>query len=518
MMHFPEQAMTVLRSVWRQRWLAVITAWTVAVLGGVLVAVTPERYEAQARIHVDTQTVLKPLMSGLAFQPDIDQQVRMLARTLISRPHVERLSNDAAIGWPQGTPEQAAKRVEMLLKAIKVEQAGGSNLYAISYRDSDAQRANRLVTALVGLFMNASTDTKRRDSEEASRFIDEQIRAYEAKLIESENRLKEFKLRNMNVGVTNNQDFFSRISALNDDVARIRLALGAAEQSRDALKRELAATEPQIASDTPTPGVSSLTPDLDARIDTQRRQLDEMLRRYTDEHPDVQSTRRTIAQLEAQRRSELDLLRSQAGGKARAAATAGNPVFQKLRISLAEAEANVASLRSQLGTQQARLEEIKAQAGRVPQAEAELAQLNRDYDIMRKNYEQLVSRREAASLGVKIDQQASLADFRLVEPPRVLPTPVFPSRTQLALVVMLLALVAGAAAAFGVSRLKPTFSSERDLRAFTKRPVLGGLTRLADARQTLLDRQDRLRVMGAMGLFLVVHVAWLIWLSVRPGT
>lgn len=518
MINWTEQAVAASRAVWRQRWLAVIVAWGVAAVGAAVVAVSQERFEAGARIHVDTQTVLKPLMSGLAFQPDIDQQVRMLARTMISRPNVEKLASDPTIGWPKSDPEQTLRRVEALLKAIKVETSGGTNLYAITYRDSDAQRAHRLVNALVNLFMVSSTNTKRRDSEEASRFIDEQIRAYEGKLIDSENRLKEFKLRNMGVagGAGTDKDYFGRMSTLNDEVAKLRLALSAAEQSRDALKRELTATEPALGEVATVPGVLSLTPDLDARIDAQRRALDDMLRRYTDEHPDVQTTRRTIAQLEAQRRSELEVLRSQStSSRARAAATAANPVYQKLRVSLAEAEANVASLRGQLTTQIGRLEEIKAQAGRVPQAEAELAQLNRDYDIIRKNYEALVARREQASMGVKIDQQSPLADFRVIEPPRVSATPVFPGRVHLAAGVMILALALGLAAGYAASLLRPTFASERELREFTKRPVLGSMVKLVDVRQQMLERQDRMRVIGAMGAFLLAHLGWLVWLSMR---
>jgi polysaccharide chain length determinant protein (PEP-CTERM system associated) len=468
MINFTRQATSVVRAVWRRRWLGAISAWVAAVVLGVLALAIPERHEARARIYVDTQTVLKPLMSGLAFQPDIDQQVRMLARTLISRPNVERLARDKTIGLPQGDEAQMNRLIDDLTKAIKVELSGGNNLYQISYRDVDGQRANRLVTTLVGLFMDSSADSKRRDSEEASRFIDEQIRSYETKLTEAEGRLKDFKLRNMNVTVVNNQDYFARMSLMTDDIGRLKVALAAAEQSRDALKRELASTEPQVAdaAAAATP-VMSLTPELDARLDTQRRQLDEMLRRYTDEHPDVQSTRRTIAQLEAQRNREQDGARSsgQSPSRARAAAAAANPMFQRLRVSLAEAEANVASLRGQLGSQSVRLEEIKSQAGRVPQAEAELAQLNRDYDIIRKNYEQLVSRREAASLGVKIDQQSSLADFRLVEPPRVQPKPVFPSRFQMAVGAMLLSLAIGMAAAYAASLLNPTFANESELRS-----------------------------------------------------
>lgn len=495
--------------------MAVAVAWIVALAGALVVWVVPERHEARARVYVDTQTVLRPMMVGLAFQPDIDQQVRMLGRTLISRPNVERLVNNPAIGLEKLEPGQLDAQIESLMKSIKVELTGGNNLYAISYRDQDPVRARKLVEVLVGMFMESGLDTKRKDSAEASRFIDEQIKQYEGKLTEAENRLKDFKLKNMSVAATTNQDYFARIQTLTDDVNRLRVQLSAAEQSRDATRRELGNEEPNL----PVAAASaiSLTPDLDSRIETQKRQLDEMLRRYTEEHPDVLTTRRIISQLEDQRRREMDALKS-TNSAARKAAAATNPVFQRLRLNLADAEANVASLRSQLGNQQARLEEIRAQANKVPQAEAELVQLNRDYEIMRRNYDQLVQRREAASLGVKIDQTSSMADFRLIEPPRVLPSPVFPSRIQLAIGVMLLSVIAGIAAAYAQTLLNPVFSSERELREFTKRPVLGSLLKVDDPRDRDLERQDRLKLAGVMSLFVLANVGWVAWISLRSAS
>lgn len=505
------------RSVWRHRWLAVIVAWSVAVLGAIAVWVMPEKYAASARVYVDTQTVLKPLMAGLAFQPDIDQQVRMIGRTLISRPNVERLVKDPALGLTRGSSATEDQLVDGLMKAIKVENNGGANMYAISYRDIDSARALKLVDTLVAMFMEAGVDSKRRDSQDASRFIDDQIKLYEGKLTEAESRLKDFKLRNMSVAVSSNQDYFARMAVLTDDIARLRVQLNAAEQSRDAMRRELASELPQLPVEA-APAIASHTPELDARLDAQKRQLDEMLRRYTDAHPDVIATRRTIAQLEQQRSQESEVRSRVESARPKVAAAPTNPVFQRLRVSLADAEANVASLRSQIGTQQARLEEARAQAGRVPQAEAELAQLNRDYDIIRKNYEQLVARREAASMGVKIDQSSSLADFRVVEPPRVLPTPVFPSRMHLALAAMLLALAAGIGAAYAMSMVKPTFSSEKELREFTKRPVLGGLTRIQDAAELEMGRMDRLRLAGFAGAFLVCHMGWIAFVAMHAAT
>jgi polysaccharide chain length determinant protein (PEP-CTERM system associated) len=510
---FTRQAAILVASVWRHRWTAVAVAWLVAILGALVVMVVPERREARASIYVDTQTVLRPMMVGLAFQPDIDQQVRMLGRTLISRPNVERLVNNPTIGLEKVDPSQVDSQIENLMKTIKVVQTGGNNLYAISYRDVDGERARRLVEGLVALFMESGVDSKRKDSAEASRFIDEQITAYESKLTEAENRLKEFKLKNMNVASTQTQDFFGRIQSMTDEVNRLRVQLNAAERSREAIRRDLESEEPQLPMGAAS--AVSLTPDLDERIRTLKRQLDDMERRFTDNHPDVRTTRRMIAELEQGRRDELARLQAE-NPKRRAAAT--NPVYQRLRNNLSDAEASVASLRGQLEAQVARLDEIRSQANQVPQAEAELAQLNRDYEIMRRNYDQLVQRREAASLGVKIDQTSSMADFRLIEPPRLLPSPVFPGKLQMAAGVMLLALLAGGAVAYAMTLLNPTFASERELREFTKRPVLGSLTKIEDPRDRDLQRQDRMKLAGVMGLFLLANVGWMAWISTRTAS
>jgi len=80
---------------------------------------------------------------------------------------------------------------------------------------------------------------KRRDSEAARRFIDEQIKVYEKKLEEAENRVKEFKIRNVGFTGGGGQDYFTRMNALTEEAAKARLELRAAEESRDALKREL---------------------------------------------------------------------------------------------------------------------------------------------------------------------------------------------------------------------------------------------------------------------------------------
>jgi len=505
-----EELLIALRAIWRRRWLAIAVMWGVAIVGFAIVWVMPNRYEANARIYVDTQTVLKPLMQGLAFQPDTDQQVRMLAKTLVSRPNVEHiLKATHAKVPPTGIAHE--KAIDEMIDRIKVD--GGGNLYVISVKDTDPTAAKAVVAALVDLFVGNGTEAKQRDSSEAGSFIDEQIKTYEAKLSEAENRLKDFKIRNFGVSGVSTQDYFARTSAISDEVTRLQIAYAAAVQSRDALKRELSSEDPHLPADASNPLLPPMPSELDSRIDTQKKQLDELLRKYTDAHPDVISARQTIRQLEAQRAAERAAAKN--GGHSGSAAT--SPVFQRIRVSLADAEANVASLGSQLSAQQARLAELRATASKAPQAEAELAQLNRDYDVIRKNYEMLVSRRESASLGVKMDESAQLADFRVIEPPHVMPKAVFPDRTALATLAMLASVGLGLGLAWALSLIYPTFSTPRQLEVATKRPVIGMISNVTTTGLALARRRDLQRIILVMAVFFAAQGVWIVLVTKRLG-
>jgi polysaccharide chain length determinant protein (PEP-CTERM system associated) len=507
------QILTALRGMWRRRWIGLTVAWTVAVIGAIVVLRIPDRYEATARVYVDTQTVLKPLMSGLAVQPNIDEQISMLARTLIARPNIEKIMRSADLDVTATTQLQKDRLVDDLTSRIKFTGVGRENIYSISYQDVNADRAKRVVQDLLSLFVESGVGNKRRDNEAARRFIDEQIKSYERKLEEAENRVKDFKIKNVGFGSTSGQDYFTRMSFLTEEVQKQRLELRAAEESRDALKRELVGEDPVMMGDAAMSGGMSPTTEFDARIADQTKLLDELMRRYTDQHPDVMATKRLIASLEEQKKQEIEARRKAAAANPNKFTPSTNPVFQKIKISLAEMEANVAALRARLNESESRLAQLKAVAGRAPQVEAEMAQLNRDYDVLRKNYEQLVARRESASMADDVDSLARMAEFRIIDPPRISPKAVFPNRIALLPLVLLLAVVAGMAVSLAVSQILPTFHDARQLRSATKRAVLGTIS--LQATQPVIHRRRRgnLAFGGGVAALLVLYGSWMTWVA-----
>ena len=115
------QLSTIARGVWKHRWPGLLVAWVVGAIGAAVVLWVPDKFEASARIYVDTQSILKPLMSGLAVQPNVEQQVAMLSRTLISRPNVEKLVRMADLDLGEKTKESRDALIEQVTKAIQIK-------------------------------------------------------------------------------------------------------------------------------------------------------------------------------------------------------------------------------------------------------------------------------------------------------------------------------------------------------------------------------------------------------------
>jgi polysaccharide chain length determinant protein (PEP-CTERM system associated) len=492
------------RGIWHRRWIGIGVAWLVALVGGAIVMQMPDRYEASARVYVDTQSVLRPLLSGLAVQPRIDQQLAILSRTLVSRPNVERLLRMSDMDLQAQSAVQKEALIEQLQKTVKISSAGRDNLYSISYQDPQPAQAQRVVQSLLSIFVESGLGNKRQDADTARRFIEEQIKQYEKRLEEAENRLKEFRLKNLGLTGPDGRDYVGRMNSLSDAVNAARLELRAAEQSRDALKREVAGEEPVFLPETGAgPQGSPVVSELDARIDALKKSLDELLRRFTEQHPDVVGTRRILAQLEEERQKEIAARKPAAGSGARIAAA--NPVIQQLKIALAESEANVAALRAKAAELDTRYRQLQAAAKLQPEIEAEFAQLNRDYEVQKRQYEGLVSRRESAAISGEMDATAGVADFRVIDPPVVSQKPVAPKRLLLLPLVFVLALGAGVFAAFVVSQVYPTIHDPRALRAVSGRAVLGSVSLLTTAASRRTRRAGHLAFAGALGgLFVAV--------------
>lgn len=447
-------------------------------------------YQASARVFVDTQSILKPLMAGMTTLPNVEQQVSIMSRTLLSRPNVEKVMRMVDLDIKAKTPKEKEELLNDLMKQIKIVGTGRDDIYTLSYSNENPRVAKDVVQSLLTIFVEGSFGDKKNDSDKAIQFLDEQIKNYEAKLVAAENALKDFKIKHSG-SLPQGGDYGTQVQAASDALNQARLDLREAEQARNAIQTQI------YGNGTGPNGAVAVNPELDARILTLQKNLDTMRMQFTEQHPDIISTKRLIKQLETQRAE--DAKTAKPGGDRGANYS---PMLQQLNVSLSTAEARVASMRARVDEYTARYDRLKTQSVNGPELETQLAQLNRDYQVNKENYSQLVARRESARLSGDLSNTTDMVKFRVVDPPTVPLTPAGPNRLRLASLVFVGALIAGIAIALLMSQLRPTYLSQHGLRESTGLPILGSVS----MNWTDHERAKRKRSFYAFGASLAVLI------------
>lgn len=470
-----EMLLGELRSLWRFRWPAIGLAWMLCILGWCVVLLIPPRYTTQAKVYVDTNSLLRPLLEGVAVPPDTINQVELVRQALLTRPQLERVVDSTDLRGRYKTPLEKEDLVEDLASHILIKGSGPSNrsgastFYLIAFVDPDPKVSFDVVNELLESFVSQSLGANASSAQNAQDFLQTQISEYEQRLSKSESALAEFKRANIGVMPDDRGGYFERLQAEMVQLDSLQAALNVAQTKREELRGKLLGG----ASDAGArdPGSAVIESSVDGQIAASRRQLEELLLRFTEAHPDVQAVRDTLNRLEEQRQSELTALRQNRGALG-APRGASSLVAQNLQIALNQAELDLASLRSQISDRQQRVGELRAKINTLPEVEAELSRLTRDYNVTRAQYDTLLQRLESARLSGKADRTDDLR-IRVIEPPVVPIMPTSPKLLILLAGVLAAAIGAGAGFAFLRARMHPVYLDAKQLAASTGLRVLG---------------------------------------------
>lgn len=474
-----------LLGAWRKRWFAIAVCWMVCVAGWVFVSTIPNQYEANARLYVDSDSVLTPLLNGLALDDTPDNQLDILQRTLLSRPNLEKLISKTDLELSIAGPADLEKMVANLATSIRIVPQT-RNLFTISYRNATPKLAYDVVQSILSIFVESKVGANRADMENARVFLQQQISQYERQLREAEARRAEFRTKY--IDLLPSDAGVSRLDSARAEVHALEGQLQDVLTKRDMMRREMSTMPAVLTLDSDTRpvilggyGAGSAG---NAQLAQAEAHLADLRLRYTDQHPDVIAARNQVAALKAaaaaaptpqspaaQAAQELAALPKPA------ARTVPNPVYEQMRMQLFEQETVIASLQRQIadGTKERdRLQEI---AHNVPGLQAEYANLNRDYDVLHQNYIELLSRRESMRISAAADSDAEKIKMQIIDPPQVPQIPVAPKRALLLSTVLIAGIGAGLGLAVLMLQFDRSFHSIEDLRDLGL-PVVGGISML----------------------------------------
>ncbi len=505
-----EQVYEQIRGAARFRWQSMIVAWVVCIVGWVVVAFQPNLYKAQARVYVDTRTSLGPVLQGLTISQDMGAQLNRVRQSLLGRPQLERVAREADIDLGVTSPEAREGMLAKIRADVSLDgrDFGGGTVYTIGFLSKARETSLKVVDTLVNSFINDTLGGKRSGTETAQGFLREQIKDYELRLREAEQRLAEFKRRNVGQMPGAQGDYFTRLQAEMAAVDKVRAQVSNATIRRDELQRQLRGEGPSDAR-----SATGLDPDgsVALRIKEAQARLEELLLRFTEKHPDVIAAKATLQQLEQRRIEALEALRrGERGGLL--GGTSANPVLQSIQLALNQVEVEIAALGGDLAGRQRAVADLQKLVDTVPEVEAEFSRLNRDYDVTRSQYTALVERLDKANLGEQAESTESIR-FEVIDPPAAAFDPVKPNRMLLMVAVLIVGLSAGAALAYLLHMLKPVFHSSRALNQITGLPVLGVVS------MTWLDRYKSRQLKSyawfSVGIAFLV-IAFVVALQLQP--
>ena len=502
MMRQLDNLLEQLRGLWRFRWTGMAAAWAVLVLGLIVITVLPDRYEASATVFVDTQTALSAATRNLAVDENTDAQIQLVREALLGGPQLGKIADDTGLTARARTPEERQKVVDKLRKEIQIlggaGAAPGAGTFVISYTNKDRQSSLKVVDRFVNTWVQQSVGGKREGSMEAQQFLTQQIAELEKRLRDAEEALAAFKKEHVGLLPGEQADYFKRLDTELADLDASQTKLSVATMRRNELQRQLRGEEPLVPGGVKqNAGTGAPPSDTATRLQQSQRQLDELLLNYTEKHPKVIELRNTIAELQKRLADEIEAARHGDTSAAAQTGLAASPVYQNLQLQNDQVSVEIAGLQADITNHRQRVASLRSMMNTAPEVEAQFSRLNRDYNVVKAQYEALVEQLGRVHLGEQA-AQTGVFRFDVVDPPRAGVEPIFPKRPLFAVGALAAAIAAGGGLAFLLNLLRPAFSSVRHLREKTGLPVLGAVSMTWIERYDALLRRSALHLAGAL--------------------
>jgi polysaccharide chain length determinant protein (PEP-CTERM system associated) len=469
---------------WVHRWKALVLAWLICLAGWAGVYSIPDSYTASARIYADADAILGNVLRGIAVDGSQASQVDTLQRTLLSRPNLERLVARTDLDLRITDAVSREVLLERLAKDIKLTPQT-RQLFKIEYVDRDPRLAYSVVQTLINLFMESATGTDRQQMQQARTFIAQQIAAYEVQLRESERRRAEFRARYLDLLPSEQQGGSTRLAASQAKLGQLKGELQDAQTRRELLRQQIelvSAPPPAQAAARGGGGGGGVNA---GRLAEAERSLRELRLRFTDQHPDVVTARSIVAELRAS---------GGGGGGGGGGGARGEPaaprqdpartgaLLEQLRLRQVDSDTQIASLERQVRDEQAENERLEELARTAPHVQAEFQNLDRDYNVVRKNYEELLARRESLQIAGAARTDADRVRLDVVEPPTVPQRPTGPNRLLFASAVLVVGIGAGLGLMVLLVQFDRGFYTVHDLRKLGL-PLLGAISSAVPRRR-----------------------------------
>jgi polysaccharide chain length determinant protein (PEP-CTERM system associated) len=471
---------TMAYEVWKKRFYALAVAWVVSVGGWVFVSQIPNQYQSKARILVDAESILRPLMKSMSITNNPYNQILVMRQTLTSRRNMDKLLIKTDLDLTVKTDKEKEDLIKLIQDNVDVS-VKGHNLFSISFEHTNPVTAKNIVKALIDIFAEQEINGTRIDGNTALRFLEEQIAIYEERLDSADESRLSFKQKNL-VFFQEGGTFFSRMqdskTAERDTNRLIRESIG----QKDILLKQLKTIPKYVTTNFSASGIGeNVSSPLSRLVESLNQRLyDYYAGGLKEKHPDIIAIKRQIENVTKRAREEDEefrkaLISGDQKGLNKKSGASRNPVHVELSAKILNIETEIASLQARLIEQEGYSKQLAGLSHRAPEVVAEYARLNRDYNVVKSSYQGFLKNRETMKISMDLETSDRVM-FQTIDPPQIAQEPSSPNRILLILGVLVVGLGAGVGVAFVLSQLHSTFSTESKLSDVYGFPVIGSVS------------------------------------------
>jgi polysaccharide chain length determinant protein (PEP-CTERM system associated) len=432
----------------------------------------PNIFESRTMIIVFPPRVSPNYVQPVS-QVDVGSRLSTIQKQVTSRTELQRIIN--RFGLYKEMVERNApieQVIDEMQRHIFVSTSAGTSTFTISYQGPDPRTVRDVTAELAARFIDANSDETRREAYTTIDQLEDQIETVKTQLEQIEKARAGYLVRNPDAIPGQEQSMLGQMNSL----SMIRQSQ---QSSIDSLRAQISANEQLLAAMRSQDGSEPETPLAAGQTEGQLRarradfeaQLRQLLLKYTEKAPEVIAVR---AHLDSINR-ELDDLRNRTeqDKAARRAARTVNPQVQSMEIKIATDKKDLERKQLEIERTNAQIAELQSRLRSTPLLATEATKIDRDYEVLRKRYDDLISKRDNAKFGAKVINDFSGETFRMQDPASLPETPVSPKRRLLYTLSLVIGLLTGVIAAIAMeARAMMTIRDAKDVAHYTRLPML----------------------------------------------
>ena len=517
------------RILWRRKWMILLPALAVSAAVAAVVWRLPDTYESTSLLTVRPST----LTAGIAPQLSDDElsiRINQIGQKVFSRTTLEPLiANSSLYVGERRRGEPMEVLVErMRTKDIKVDLHRSdeiTNGFRLSFRGPTPQIARDVTQRLASAYTSEQLSLETEGAASEVRFVEDQLRQASDELAAVDKQRLDYLQHNMSNLPTQSAALVQRLTALYEQQKAYVSELGRLRDQRTAVSSQMATIQKvdaeqivRVSEDVTDPKTTLAWAELSKQESELESTMQAMLSGgLRPKNPDVVAKRQELESVQKRKQRMLDEWQEKIVQKQKRLEGLTNPQLAQAQSSLRLIEGEIARQEKQLSQTGGAIAELEGRVNRIPEAEVKLSALDREYQTKKAAYDDLLEKKQKATLRKAAADEAQAATIQVLDPANLPSKPVAPNRPLLVALGLALGLAAGLrfAAAFAVPRLL-TVQTAEDARHYTSLPVLVTVPELLTPREQRRRRARRAALAFAGVLAAVVSapaLAAVLWFT-----